>query len=160
MIKGNSSPRISLGRGCRQGDPISGYLFILAIEILLLKLAASPDIIPLKTKGKQSHLLEGYADDLTLFLKHFRTKGQNISQINAILKILALYEDLSGLAVNVNKTNMLTFGRHRKLDYLEYATQVKVVDTFKLLGIKFHPLLEGMDENYSKALKSARAELF
>ena len=106
MINGNASPRITLGRGCRQGDPISGYLFILAIEILLLKLAASPDIIPWNTKGEQAHLLEGYADDLTLFLKHFRTKGQNIAQINAILKILVLYEDISGLAVNVTKTNM------------------------------------------------------
>ena len=106
MINGNPSQRITLGRGCRQGDPISGYLFILAIEILLLRLAASPDIIPWNTKGAQAHLLEGYADDLTLFLKHFRTKHQNIAQINAVLKILALYEDISGLAVNVSKTNI------------------------------------------------------
>ena len=105
-------------------------------------------------------MLEGYADDLTLFLKHFRTKGQNIAQINAVLKILALYEDISGLAVNVSKTNISIFGKHRTLDYLKLATKVKVVETFKLLGIKFHPLLVGMDENYDKALKSMRNELF
>ena len=116
MLNGNPSPRISLGRGCRQGDPISGYLFILAIKILLLKKAASPDITP-KTKDKQAYLLEGYANDLSLFLKWFRTKGANIDQINAVLKILSLYEDISGLAVNVTKTNMTSYGILKKLYY-------------------------------------------
>ena len=55
---------------------------------------------------------------------------------------------------------MSTYGRHRRLDYLENSTNVKVVNKFKLLGIHFHPLLEGMDMNYKKALNSARAELF
>ena len=57
-----------------------------------------------QTKGNQAHLLEGYADNLTLFLKWFRTKGANINQIKAVLKILSLYEDIFGLAVNVTKT--------------------------------------------------------
>ena len=74
-----------------------------------------------------------------------------------MLKILALYEDISGLAVNVSKTNISIFGKYRNLDYLETATSVKLVETFKLLGIKFHPMLTGMDENYEKALKSMRS---
>ena len=94
MLNGNASPRISLGRGCRQGDPISGYLFILAIEILLLRLAASLDITPWQTMGSQAHWLEGYADNLTLFLKHIRTKGAKFFQNNSFLKIILLYEDI------------------------------------------------------------------
>ena len=35
MINGIPTPRINVGRGCRQGDPIAGYLFILCVEILL-----------------------------------------------------------------------------------------------------------------------------
>ena len=38
---GNISERFRIKRGCRQGDPISGYLFILCIEILSLALKNS-----------------------------------------------------------------------------------------------------------------------
>ena len=46
LVNGCLGDTINLERGCRQGDPIAGYLFILAIEILLLKLFASKDITP------------------------------------------------------------------------------------------------------------------
>ena len=41
IVNGNISKRLNVARGCRQGDPISGYLFILAIEILALTLKKS-----------------------------------------------------------------------------------------------------------------------
>ena len=54
---------------CRQGDPISGYLFILCFEILALSLK-NAKAKPYKTKKGNSHLQEQYADDLTIFLEY------------------------------------------------------------------------------------------
>ena len=38
VVNGNISPTFDVKRGCRQGDAISGYLFILVMEILALLL--------------------------------------------------------------------------------------------------------------------------
>ena len=43
VVNGNISERFAIKRGCRQGDPISGYLFILCIEILALALKNSKE---------------------------------------------------------------------------------------------------------------------
>ena len=38
VVNGNISAPFDIKRGCRQGDPISGYLFIMVMEILALLL--------------------------------------------------------------------------------------------------------------------------
>ena len=50
VVNGNISPPFDIKRGCRQGDPISGYLFILVMEILALLLKKNRSIRPYKTK--------------------------------------------------------------------------------------------------------------
>ena len=68
ILNGNTSTPFEIQRGCRRGDPISGYLFTLAIEILALLLKNSK-IMAYKTKNGVDHLFDIYADDLTIYLQ-------------------------------------------------------------------------------------------
>lgn len=90
------------GRGIRQGDPLSPYIFILCSELLTnlcnlgqrngklrgLKIATGAPCI--------SHLL--FADDTMFFCK---ANTQNAQTLN---KILAAYESVSGQLINTQKS--------------------------------------------------------
>ena len=73
IVNRNISRRIDVAHGGRQGDPISGYLFILAIEILALSLKKSK-AKAYRTKGRNGQVLDTYADNLSMYLKFDRNK--------------------------------------------------------------------------------------
>ena len=58
LQKGNFSDILTLGRGCRQGDPISPYLFVLAAEILAEAIRANKQIEGFKLFKKDCILLQ------------------------------------------------------------------------------------------------------
>ena len=81
MINGGTSTKyFSISRGIKQGDPPSGLLFILAIELLAIKIRATPDIRPICIQETEIKLT-GYADDFNHFLP-------DIESIKALLKLL------------------------------------------------------------------------
>ena len=55
-----------LKRGCRQGDPISPYIFILCAENLGKMIRKSEDIKEIKINNKE-YKLSLYADDTQFF---------------------------------------------------------------------------------------------
>ena len=67
-LNGHLSDPFLLGRGCRQGDPISPYLFILCSEFLTLAFKES-NLVEGLTIHRKEHRLNQYADDTSLFLK-------------------------------------------------------------------------------------------
>merc|ERR1711954_243340 len=100
LINSYLTPRIRVGRGCRQGGPIAGYLFIICVELLLLKLQNCKDIHPWSTISNHHKLLDAYAYDINLFLAY----NHPTQQLTNILDILDKFEALSGLTTNVSKT--------------------------------------------------------
>ena len=161
LVNGHLGEIIELLRGCRQGDPIKGYLFILAIEILLMKLRSTTTIHPWTSRQGIKLLEEGYADDLTILLRSLGLR-MDIHQVKEVLKILDGFKEISGLTVNKGKTQICTFGLIVDTDCktLYDNTRIKNVNTFKLLGIEFTHDLQGKERNYEYALDKFQKDLF
>ena len=64
---GNLSSFFRTERGCKQGDPISPYIFILCAEILAIKIRNNEKIKRIKINNKY-FILTQYADDTTVIL--------------------------------------------------------------------------------------------
>ena len=129
---GTYSEFFRLERGCRQGDPISPYLFILASEILANSIRVNNSISGIRIKNIEFKLGQ-YADDTFIFLNDSRQSL--LSTINC----LDVFKQYSGLKINLDKCEMIWLGNKRgSLD--ELLPGIKVSSEFKLLGIKF-PLI-------------------
>lgn len=136
-------------RGCRQGDPLSPYLFLLCAEILSILLKRNKDVKGI-TIDETEYLISQYADDTSLILD-----GSSRS-LDASLRVLQLYADISGLKINLDKTNVIWIGsKKHSQDSICVKWGLKWgSSTFTLLGIKFSVDLEEMIIlNYKSRLK-------
>ena len=92
-----------LKRRCRQGDPISPYIFILCAEVLGQMARKENDIKGIKINDK-GYKLSQYADDTQIFLD-----GTEES-LRSTLSILTAFYSMSGLKINVEKTKAIWIG--------------------------------------------------
>jgi hypothetical protein len=113
------------GRGLRQGDPLSPYLFILVAEgltSLINKAMASGDLHGVKIcRGAPtvSHLL--FADDCFIFCR------SNLSETRKLMEILKTYENASGQEINLSKSEIF-FSRN--------ISQAAQKDLSELMGVR------------------------
>ena len=103
LQNGHLSESIILGRGCRQGDPIPPYLFVLAVELMGEAFMSHPEMTGTIVHRKE-HKTSQFADDTTLFMKFTE---RNLRVCMNILNSLFL---ISGLKINVEKTKAIKFG--------------------------------------------------
>ena len=134
VVNGNISKPFNVKRGCRQGDPISGYLFILVIEILALMLEKSK-LRPYRTKNNVEHLIDIYADDLSIYLEYDkRRSSRNKENIREVLSIMERFYKWSGLKINLSKTYISIFGKETKEPKYVQELKLKWCTNFKLLA--------------------------
>ena len=89
----------------RQGDPLSPYLFVVAVETLALAIHQNPQIIGIKIGGKETKLLQ-YADDTTAVLS-------DIDSAQALFNLLEVFKNIAGLVINSFKTEGMWIGSSR-----------------------------------------------
>ena len=103
---GLASDYFTLERGVRQGDPLSPYLFLLAIETLAISIRKNPEIEGIKISKNETKLLQ-YADDTTAVLS-------NLNSANVLFQQLNLFKNLCGLEGNSTRTEGMWIGSLEK----------------------------------------------
>lgn len=99
-LPGCNSDFFTLGRGIRQGCPLSPLLFALALESLAISIKQHPDISGYSLESSYFKLCM-YADDVMIFMTQ-----PHISLPN-LFTILTKFASISGLAVNITKSAAL-----------------------------------------------------
>ena len=99
---GLCSHYFNVERGVRQGDPLSPYLFVICVEILAIAVRNDVNIKGIKISDSEAKLLQ-FADDTTAILA-------DLNSAQALLKLLNDFEKVSGLKLNVMKTEAMWIG--------------------------------------------------
>ena len=119
------SESLPIQRGVRQGCPLSALLYVLSAEPFHEAIINSDYISGIKFCETEFRLFQ-HADDTTFFVS-------SITSIYSILKVIKLYERASGSTCNIDKTELLAFGRARvTCDDFDFPV---TRDYIKVLGI-------------------------
>lgn len=141
---GYLSSFFNIGRGCRQGDPLSPYLFIICAEFLSTLIRTNKKIKGIVAQDTEFKISQ-FADDTSIFLD-----GSSQS-LNSTLEELDRFAHISGLKINYDKTQLIWIGS-KKHSADTIKTKWKLLwggCKFKVLGINFNVDLENMvRENY------------
>ena len=134
VINGSTtSSFFQVTRSARQGDPLSAIIFIIALEVLLIKIRHNKDVRGLKI-GEVEIKLSAYADDLTNFLADSRS-------VEALFRELNDFSRYSGLRCNADKTEAMKLGRSN----IDHGNgEIRFVNAMKVTGIyfSFDPIIQ------------------
>ena len=103
LVNGSRTDEFKLERGLRQGDPLSPFLFLLAAEGFNILMKSMVD----------NHLFHGYkvGSDVSTVVSHLQFADDTLiiaekswANVRAMRAVLILFEAISGLKVNFNKS--------------------------------------------------------
>ena len=141
------SENFSVSCGIRQGCPFSPLAFVLAVEILAIRIR-NCEIngldLPL---NNESIKIKQLADDTTLFLK-------NKEDMLVTENVMTQFATFSGLKLNNRKTKALKLGTQQLDDGLPFQVEERI----KILGIIFQrdKMAKDIEENYLDRIKKVQ----
>ena len=154
LINGHCSEWFYIHRGCRQGDPISPYIFILCAEVLASLIRNNKQIKGIQI-GKFEYKISQFADDTSLVL------DGSESSLSAALQTLTFYAEFSGLHINMEKTKIIWIGANINSD-VKLLPHLNLCwdKTFTILGIHFCTNLNNMVKiNYEQKIEEIKKML-
>ena len=146
-FKGHLSDDLQVDRGVPQGETLSPFLFILAIDPLLNSIDNDKNIKGVKVSNKNVKVM-AYADDLVLIAK-------SKDDLEKMLVHVRNYEKASNAKLNEKKSQILSFGNSR-IDKISEIEQSK--ERVRHLGIYFdqNGLINNIDEIIEKVEKKLK----
>ena len=138
-VNGDIGESFAPGRGLRQGDPLSPYLFLLCAEgfsALLSEAEGAGRIKGMKVCQRApsiSHLL--FADDSLLLVRANRENAEEVQ------RILTLYEQVSGQTINKAKSAVLFSANTRDADRIALKNILQITNETmndRYLGLPVH----------------------
>ncbi|KAJ9682618.1 hypothetical protein PVL29_018523 [Vitis rotundifolia] len=160
LVNGTPTGFFQSSRGLRQGDPLSSYLFVIAMEVfsVFLKRAVEGGFLSgCRVKGRReegvliSHLL--FADDTLVFC------NPSQDHLTYLSWLLMWFEAVSGLRINLEKSELIPVGRVENMDELawDFGCRVGSLPTTYLgmpLGAPFKSITvwDGVEERFRRRL--------
>ena len=132
IVNGNPTLWFPIQRGCRQGDPISPYIFLVCSEVLAHMIRQNEKIKGYSILDHEIKINQ-LADDTSLFLD-----GSKESFEYCIETVLE-YAKFSGLAMNFYKTKVVCFGCEQPPNII-YSSNLNLEwnpASFRVLGVDF-----------------------
>lgn len=108
LVNGSSSLDFQMEKGVRQGDPLSPFLFIIAVEGLnwMFKNAVSQGSLCGLAMGNAGPIITHlqFADDTLVFCKAI------LEEVQTVKSLLCEFEEISGLKINYHKSILCGVG--------------------------------------------------
>ena len=149
LLNGFLGDKIYMHKGIRQGDPVSGFLFNIAAEILSKQISQASNLKGINLTTNTEIRISQYADDTILFLD-----GSKCSLNGAVTEIMK-FSAQSGLKVNWDKTTCMPLGHLSPAEITgnDFVSKIKWVDEIKILGLYFKSNITNITElNLDKKL--------
>ena len=151
---GFTTQYFNLEKGASQGDPISAYLFILALEVLFELIKNNDDIRGI-TIFNHAFLYTAFADDSTFSLN-------DLLSVKNLIDTFTVFSLFSGLKANFSKCEIAGLGSLKGV--LEAARILKSInlttDNIKIVGVHFsYNLTLKVQNNFLDTVKSIQQVL-